>query len=165
MYNTRAESRCVGCKSVNRMVVGCPFITCAVKKKDIEFCWQCKESSTCDKWKKHREAGKQHDSFKCYQKLETDISFIHKHGVEEYIAQQKIRECYLREMLMEFNDGRSKSYYCIAATVLSPLELQDAVKRAREETQDMQPKQKAKALHAILDQVSKEKGYLLKLRK
>jgi hypothetical protein len=26
------------------MAVGCPFITCAVKKKGIEFCWDCEEN-------------------------------------------------------------------------------------------------------------------------
>jgi hypothetical protein len=78
MYNTEAESKCLGCKSTTRMVVGCPFITCAVKKKEIEFCWDCEENKTCEKWKKHREAGKKSDSFKCYQKLEEDIQFIQK---------------------------------------------------------------------------------------
>jgi hypothetical protein len=37
MYHTQTESRCAGCKSYARMAVGCPFITCAVKKKGIEF--------------------------------------------------------------------------------------------------------------------------------
>ena len=70
------------------MAVGCPFITCAVKKKGIEFCWDCTENITCEKWKKHREAGKKIDSFKCYQKLEEDISFIQKKGISEF---EKIR--------------------------------------------------------------------------
>jgi hypothetical protein len=81
MYNTEAESRCLGCKSPNRIAVGCPFITCAVKKKGIEFCWDCEENKICEKWKKHREAGKKSDSFKCYQKLEEDIRFIQKNGI------------------------------------------------------------------------------------
>jgi len=33
------------------MAAGCPFITCAVKKKGIEFCWDCEENKTCEKWK------------------------------------------------------------------------------------------------------------------
>lgn len=37
-YHIEGKSRCAGCKSANRMAVGCPFITCAVKKKGIEFC-------------------------------------------------------------------------------------------------------------------------------
>lgn len=165
MYQTQTESRCAGCKSPARMAVGCPFITCAVKKKGIEFCWQCTENVVCEKWKKHREAGKQHDSFKCYQKLEDDISFILKHGMTEFEKQQKIREGFLKEMLREFNDGRSKSYYCIAAAVLKIEELEDVLTKARQQSKDMQPKEKAKVMHSVLELVSKDKGYILKLRK
>jgi hypothetical protein len=165
MYNTQAESRCTGCKSTDRMAVGCPFITCALRKKGVEFCWQCNENSTCVRWKKHREAGKKQDSFKCYQKLEEDISFIREHGVVEFENRQKIREHLLKEMLLEFNDGRSKSYYCIAATVMEIDELQDILTKARQQSKDLQPKEKAKVMHSMLELISNDKGYLLKLRK
>ena|SRR3972149_7796139 len=165
MYHTQTESRCKGCKSTGRMAVGCPFITCAVKKKGVEFCWECTENGTCERWKKHREAGKQHDSFKCYQKLEDDISFILEHGVMEFEKQQKIREHFLKEMLREFNDGRSKSYYCIAATVLKNEELQEILTKAKQQSKGMQPKEKAKVMHSVLERISNDKGYLLKLRK
>ena len=100
-YHTVGESKCGGCKSESRMAVGCPFITCAVKKKEIEFCWNCWENGTCEKWKKHREFGRQHDSFVCYQKFEDNISFIQKKGADEFEKLQKIREKLLKEMLQE----------------------------------------------------------------
>jgi hypothetical protein len=49
MYNTEVESRCSGCKSSTRMAVDCPFITCAAKRKGIEFSWECGESETCER--------------------------------------------------------------------------------------------------------------------
>ncbi len=165
MYHTEAESRCLGCKSSNRMSVGCPFITCAVKKKGIEFCWDCTESKTCEKWKKHREAGKKGDSFKCYQKLEEDISFIQKEGVREFEKLQKKREHLLKEMLRDFNEGRSKSYYCIAATLLDFEELKKAFTLAKKESYGLNTKGKSKVLHSILDEIAEKKGYCLKLRK
>lgn len=109
-YHMNTISRCLRCKSEDRMAVGCPFITCAIKKKGIEFCWDCEENKTCQKWRKHREAGKKVDSFKCYQKLEDDIDFIQKRGVIEFEKLQKIREQLLKEMLQEFNEGRSKRH-------------------------------------------------------
>jgi len=165
MYNTDAESRCSGCKSPARMAVGCPFITCAVKKKGIEFCWECEESPTCEKWKNHREAGKSHDSFKCYQTLEEDISFISKHGIHEFEKIQKQREQLLKEILQDFNEGRSKSYYCVAATMLEPEELKDALIQAKKESDGMDMKEKSKILHSILDSIALKKKYYLKLRK
>ncbi len=72
MNNIDGENWCGGCKTESRIAVGCSFITCAVKKKMLEFCWDCEENIACKKWKKHRESGKHHDSFKCYQKLEDE---------------------------------------------------------------------------------------------
>jgi hypothetical protein len=131
MYNTQAESRCEGCKSPDRMKLGCPFITCAVKASGLEFCWDCQKSGACEKWRKHRDTGKVADSFKCYQTLDHDIEFVTQYGVEAFLEQQKQREQTIKTMLNEFNNGRSKSYYCIAATVLSLDELGQALVDAK----------------------------------
>lgn len=164
-YHTDGSSRCGGCKSEFRMGAGCPFITCAVKKKGIEFCWECGEYSDCEKWRKHREAGKSGDSFKCYQKLSTDIDFIRENGFDTYWTLQREREDILKEMLSGFNEGRSKSYYCIAATVMEIEELQGALAHAKRESGGMDIKAKSKALHGVLDGIAAQKGYVLKLRK
>ena len=165
MYHTEGKSRCEGCKSEFRMSAGCPFITCAVKKKQIEFCWDCPEHNSCEKWKKHREAGKNHDSFKCYQTLEADIAFILENGVDEFERVQKTRERLLKEMLSGFNEGRSKRYYCIAATVFEVDELQKLLNEATEKSKSLDIKEKSKVLHSLLDFVAEKKSYVLKLRK
>lgn len=164
-YHTDTKSRCLGCKSRNRMAVGCPFITCAVKKKGIEFCWDCAESAACIKWKKHRAAGKRADSFKCYQTLEADIAFIRKNGVPEFAKQQKAKERLLKGMIRDFNEGRSKSYYCIAATVMDVEEIKEALAGAKRGSRGLQIKEKAGLLHSLLDGIAAKKKYHLKLRK
>lgn len=164
-FHTDGISKCNGCKTESRICVGCPFITCALKKKSVEFCWDCSENETCEKWEFHRDAGKSNDSFKCYQKRENDIAFVQKNGVDEFEKVQKIREQLLKDMLKEFNEGRSKSYYCIAATVLEVEELKEALVKAKKNSIGLVVKEKSKTLHQILDEIAKEKGYLLKLRK
>jgi len=165
IYHSETKSKCGGCKSEYRMTAGCPFITCAIKKKGIEFCWDCEENESCEKWKKHRQSGKNNDSFKCYQKLEDNIYFIKKNGVIEFEKKQKIKEKILKEMLKEFNEGRSKSYYCIAATVMKINELKEALIKGKKETKGLDIKSKSKTFHKILDGIASEKNYLLKLRK
>lgn len=96
-YQTAAASRCRGCKSQERMAVGCPFITCAVKKTGVEFCWDCLQNAFCQKWRDHREAGKAHDSFKSYQKLGDDINFIQAKGIKAFDEQQRNRETLLKK--------------------------------------------------------------------
>ncbi|UCB43199.1 MAG: DUF3795 domain-containing protein [Dehalococcoidales bacterium] len=164
-YHTDAESRCGGCKSEQRVAVGCPFITCAVKKQAIEFCWDCHDGQTCEKWAKHRGFGRQYDTFKCYQKLEDNISAIAQSGIDSFEEQQKVREQILTEMLAEFNEGRSKSYYCIAATVMAIEELREALDQARKESEGLGIKDKSRVMHSILDNIASKRSYYLKLRK
>jgi hypothetical protein len=154
-----------GCKSEQRVVVGCPFITCAVKKQGIEFCCDCHDSQTCEKWAKHREFGRQHDTFKCYQKLEDDISAIAQNGIDSFEEQQKAREQILKEILAEFNEGRSRSYYCIAATVMEIEDLKEVLGRAQEEYEGLGIKDKSRVMHTILDSIASERNYYLRLRK
>ena len=164
-YQTKAASKCSGCKSTNRMAVGCPFITCAIKKVGIEFCWDCRKNESCEKWKKHRELGKEYDSFKTYQKLEDDINFIKAKGVKAYDEQQRIRESLLIGILNEFNEGRSKSYYCIAATVMDIDELNSALEEATAQSKLLSIKDKSRIMHTILNSIALKKGYRLSLRK
>lgn len=164
-YHISTKSRCPGCKSDDRIKVGCPFITCAIKRKGIEFCWHCSKSETCEKWKNHRKAGRKIDSFKCYQKLEDDIAFIHKKGIVEFEKKQKHREKLLRGMLAGFNEGLSRSYYCIAVTVMEIEDLELALTEAKQKSIGMDIKGKSRILHYILDDIARKKNYCLKLRK
>ncbi len=164
-YHAQGESRCAGCKSANRMAVGCPFITCAVKRKQIEFCWECEESDTCDKWRAHRQASRKYDSFVCYQRLEDNIAVVRRDGVKAFERTQKAREKLLREMLEGFNEGRSKTYYSIAATLMQLEELETALSTAMTRSAGLGLKEKSKLLHSLLDDIAEKKHYLLKLRK
>jgi len=125
------------------MAAGCPFITCAIKKKGVEFCWDCDEHETCEKWKKSREFGTQHDSFKSRQSLEHDINTMIYHGVDQFIHDQYIRELLLKQMLEQFNDGRYKSYYCIAATVMRKNEIEQVLSEAKQKSAGFDIKAKA----------------------
>lgn len=164
-YHTEGQSKCGGCKSEYRMGAGCPFITCAVRKKGVEFCWECQESETCKKWREHREFGKQHDTFTCYQKLEDNINSIQRDGIPKFEEAQKVREQLLVEMLQSFNEGRSKRYYCIAATVLEIEELETALARAKIDSGGTDLKSSSRIFHLILDEIAEGHQYNLKLRK
>ncbi|HII85843.1 TPA: DUF3795 domain-containing protein [Candidatus Bathyarchaeota archaeon] len=164
-YHRETKSKCHGCKSEHRMGAPCPFHTCAVKKRRISFCGFCEENSTCARWRKFRELGKQRDSIVCYQRLENNIAFIQKHGMEEFEKQLKIRERLLRTILAEFNEGRSKTLYCIAATILDIEELESVVEEARAKAKGQNIKEKSEVMHSILNEVAENKNYSLKLRK
>ncbi len=164
-FNRETKSKCEGCKSEFRMGAVCPFHTCAVKKKRIDFCGFCDENKTCAKWRKFREAGKQHDSLLSYQRLKDNIAFIQKNGMEEFEKQQERREKLLGAILSEFNEGRSKSFYCIAATVLEIGELESVLENARAKLKGLDIKAKSEVMHSFLNEIAANRNYLLKLRK
>ncbi len=165
MYQSSADSRCSGCKSEGRMKVGCPFITCAVKRRGIEFCWQCPERENCEKWHRRRERGRSHDSFVCYQRLEDNIAFVEREGISAFVRDQKAREQLLTIMLTEFNEGRSKSFYCVVATVMGIHEIREAIAQARDDSAGEDLWHKSRALHTSLGRIAEERKYNLKLRK
>ncbi len=164
-FHRETPSKCGGCKSEYRLGAPCPFHNCALKKKGVEFCGFCTENIVCDRWKKFRAMGKQHDSIVCYQRLEDNIAFIQKNGIKEFERQQMAREELLRSILSEFNDGRSKTLYCIAATLLEIGELEQALKEARSKSAGLDAKEKANLMHSVLSRIAENKSYLLKLRK
>jgi hypothetical protein len=87
-----------------------------------------------------------------------------------FIEQQKKRVGILEEMLRSYNDGRSKSFYCLAAALLSLESLEESLIMADEiikeksiETTDF--KGKAGILKGILNHFAREEDEELKLRK
>ncbi len=164
-YHRETKSKCGGCKSAYRMGAPCPFHNCAIKRKRIGFCGFCDESATCPRWMKFREESKKRDSIVCYQKLDDNIESIQKNGLEEFEKQQITREGLLRAFLREFNEGRSKTFYCIAATVLSIDELESVLEKARKKTVGLDIAAKSEVLHSLLTEIAEDKKYFLKLRK
>jgi len=71
----------------------------------------------------------------------------------------------LETMLKDFDDGKSKSYYCVAAAILEIEELEKALGRAKKDSIGLDKKGKSLSLHLILDEIAKRKKYRLKLNK
>lgn len=138
----------------------CSFITCCVKKKNLEVCAECGDFP-CSKFERFDAA----DSFITHRKAIPNLNFIREYGLEEFIKQQKKRIALLEEMLNEFDEGRSKSYFCIAATVMEIDELKEAVAKARKDSAGLDIRGKSKILHAILGEIAEQKVYFLRLRK
>ena len=113
----------------------------------------------------HRKFSQEYDTFVCYQKLEDNIASIKQQGVAAFEESQRIRENLLHEMLSNFNEGRSKTYYCISATVLEIEDLQAALTQARKDSDELALQERSKLLHTIMKKIAEDKQYYLSLRK
>jgi hypothetical protein len=139
-----------------------------VKKKNLEVCAECNDfpCQKFDSWF----GNEAYDSFVTHKKTEPNLYFIKKHGVEKFIEQQKERIKFLKDMLEGFNEGRSRSFYCIAAALLSVDDVKKSIDSAKKEVKTLDiknddVKSKAKILRKIIQDVADKKGIDLKLRK
>ncbi len=157
-YYTDGSSRCPGCGGVDfsEKHPSCSFITCCVKKKNLEVCGEC-DCFPCSKFQTEEEYQqvKESSSYPSYKKAMSNLKFIKEHGIEKFTEQQAKRIKLLETMIENFNDGRSRSFFCKKACLLEIPDLEKSLARADRQIETEQTgrddfKNKAGILRAIL---------------
>jgi hypothetical protein len=157
-YYTAGPSRCPGCGGPDfyNKHPSCSFITCCVKKKNLEVCAECQEFP-CSKIKSDDDSRqiKESSSYPSYRKILPNLNFIRESGIEKFIEQQHKRIKLLETMISHFDDGRSKSFFCKAANLLEIPALSNAIDKANQQIisdniNNNDTKCKARILKAIL---------------
>ena len=165
-YYTGGTSRCPGCTGpdFSNKHPSCSFITCCVKKKNLEVCAECSEFP-CSKFKSEEEYQqlKQSSSYPPYKKIISNLNFIKEYGIKKFIKQQKKRIKLLETMIENYDDGRSRSFYCKAAALLDLTILKNSLDKVTQKikTDNIKPndtKTKAKILKSILNEIALKKG-------
>ncbi len=92
-----------------------------------------------------------------------NLNSIKEHGIERFVEQQRRRIQLLERMIDDFDDGRSRSYYCRSAALLDPGGLERSLEAAvgRVKADRVKPddtKTKAKILRGILDGLTLKEG-------
>lgn len=171
-YYTEGPSKCPGCAgpAFYEKHPSCGKITCCVMKKGLEVCGECDEFPCAEKYGSWASDGVQYDSFVTYRKVPDNMAFIQGHGVERYVEHQKSRIDLLETMLKCYNDGRSKNFYCIAATLLPTEDIEAALEETEKRVEaDSMSKEDSKILSSTLKKLLKDiamkQGVELKLRK
>ncbi|MEA3391675.1 MAG: DUF3795 domain-containing protein, partial [Candidatus Marinimicrobia bacterium] len=119
-YHTDGPSACPGCDGVNfkDKHPSCGFVTCCVTKHGFEVCSDCPDYP-CKRFDPEKEG---YDSFVTHQNVFANLDMIKKEGIEIFLKQQSKCMAVLVDFLENFNDGRSKSFFCLA-TALLPLDI------------------------------------------
>lgn len=167
-FQSKAPSRCPGCKLLNEDRTFCGVFGCCVRKRDMVTCANCDEYP-CQRLlaKLGLEAdGSGVDSFISHKPAVPNLNRIKEVGLETWLEEQRDRRLVLENLLDNYNDGRSMSFYCMAAALM-PVEL---IGKAVDEMlasrrgHDLDMKAKAKALRAIIEDLASKSGIDLKLR-
>ena len=170
-YYTVGPSRCPGCCGPDffEKHPSCSFITCCVKKRNLEVCAECSDFP-CSKFKSDEEYQqlKETSSYPSYKKVMVNLHYIREHGIERFIGQQKKRIELLETMIADFDDGRSRSFFCKAATLLDLTNLRNSLDEATRKITSGQindVKNRAKVIKTILNEYALGEGVELGKKK
>jgi len=126
-----------------------------------ETCAECPRLP-CEKLKDWDKA----DSFVTHQKSLENLKQIKNIGIVEFSNQQKGRIRLLNKLITEYDDGKSKSFYCLATSLLEIDDLKEAVFQTQELREQLKDtKQLAKQAKNLIKQRAKLKGIELVYRK
>ena len=139
----------------------CAIARCALEQGIGEFCTRCGRFP-CERYEKARE----YDSFLPHGRMVRDLERVEELGLEVYINELEERRAILDRLLAGWNDGRRKSFYCLAVYLL---EL-DGLRRAFADIQsaalsDRPMKERALTAVEILKKTAADSGITLKLNK
>jgi hypothetical protein len=117
-FHTNGGSKCPGCAGEGFFTKhpSCSVLTCC-RQRMIEYCYECDEYPC----KKFDGAGAR-CSFITYKNILLDFEKIENHGLAAYQCELNQKVQILRDLIDNYNDGRRKSFYCIAVNLL---ELED----------------------------------------
>ncbi|MCL2047236.1 MAG: DUF3795 domain-containing protein [Defluviitaleaceae bacterium] len=160
--HTNGAFKCPGCAGAGFSDVhpACAVLTCC-QKKGLEYCWHCGEYP-CKRYD-NADTG---DSFITHKNQLRDIEKVKQIGINGYISEQNEKIAILQNLLANFNDGRKKSFFCVAVNLLQLGNLKNIMRQIENEINPNDPiKEKAKAAARLFQAVADEQGIELKLRK
>ena len=104
------------------------------------------------------------------KKIMPNLNFIKKHGIKKFIEQQRSRIKLLETMIKNFDDGRSRSFFCKAATLLDLTSLTSSLDKAArkikaDKIKQNDVKKKAQILKEIIKKAAFKEGVELVKKK
>ena len=145
-YQSKAPSRCVGCR-LGGQHSWCSIWVCCVKKHGFDTCAGCREIWQCTIFSRRKVAE--------WIPAADNLRQIREAGLENWLEEQKERQRLLEELLQDYNEGRSMSFYCKACARM-PVELIDRVLRESREqlasgqVDESDVKSKARIVKAVI---------------
>jgi hypothetical protein len=162
-FYTEGKSKCPGCagEKFTEKHPSCGILTCCFKNNGYETCAECAEFP-CARMKNWYIA----DSFVTHIKTHSNLRRIKEIGIKEFSRQQNERIKYLNILINDYDDGRSKSYFCLASALLELEDLHIAIKQIRRiDITQVDKKIIAKQARNIIDQIARSENVELIYRK
>lgn len=161
-YHTEGPSRCPGCGGPDfySRHPSCAVINCSDRHDKAEYCFLCGEYP-CEKYRAPAAA----DSFISYRNVGADMAAAAR-DLEGYLSGLREKLGILERLLGEFDDGKSKGFYCRAVNLLPLPELESCMESAAigVEREKTDIKQRAMSMRDALQSRAENLGISLELR-
>lgn len=161
-FQTNGKSKCPGCGGLEFYMVhpSCSVITCSQKHSVKEFCYECDEFP-CKKY----DIPMKRDSFISKKNFLKD-TIEAKKDFSTYFDCLKEKQKILEYLIENYNDGRAKSFFCLAVNLLSLNDLNEAVVKIENTINaDVELKFKTKLVKEKIEEVAASKEIRIELRK
>ncbi len=162
-YHTTGSSRCPGCGGLDfrEKHPSCGFLTCCSIKNGLEVCSECREYP-CQRFDSGFD---RFDSFVSHQKVLINLGFIKDNGMTLFLENQHQRMNLLNLLVSQFDDGRSKSFFCISCTLLPTEQLNEIQAFAGNINLESDRKEKSRMLKNFITKIADGMNVDLKLKK
>ena len=140
----------------------CKIAKCSLVHEKVEYCSQCSEFP-CEKY----EGIDEYDSFITHQNQMKDLAKAEKIGVEAYSTEQKEKAEFLKLLLSNYNDGRKKTFFCLAVNLLDIADLRTIMQQIKDviEMSDLPLKEKSAKAAKFFQEIAEQRQITLKLKK
>ena len=112
---------CSGCGNGNQ---SCKIARCSLEHGKIEYCYEC-ENYPCEQYKYIDK----YDSFITHKHQKADLAKAQRIGIERYNLEQQEKIRILSYLLANYNDGRRKTFFCVAVNLLELSDLRAVVEQ------------------------------------
>jgi hypothetical protein len=140
----------------------CAIAKCSLQHDKVEYCFLCPEYP-CRRY----EGIEEYDSFITHQRQLRDIKRAQEMGMEAYNNEQAQKAEILQTLLSDFNDGRRKTFYCVAINLLPLQDIDNVMKQVVENTSfnNLTIQEKAENVVSLFQNFAIQQGLVIRLRK
>lgn len=140
----------------------CSIARCSLNHDGVEYCVLCREYP-CEKY----DGIEVLDSFIVHRNQKNDLEKMKSIGLEAYQAELHEKMNILELLLSDYNDGRRKSFYCLAVNLLELHDLKSVMEdiEAEMELKHLTVGEKAKIAVKFFEAMAGRRNIHLKLQK
>lgn len=140
----------------------CAIARCSLQHDHIEYCFRCPEFP-CS----HYVGVEEYDSFITHQHQLSDLERANEIGVEAYNNELSKKTDILRILLSDFDDGRKKTFYCVAINLLPLWQVEKVMQQITDNAclDVLTIKEKTAFAVGLFQVYASQEGLILKLRK